>query len=161
MRPAGERGADQALGVRPDLAGPPAEPIRRPLGVTPVGAGHVIGVRAVLTAYVAALMGADALAAMEDLDRARGDPHVDLGADERVRDRIQEVMDLVVVIEIDPRAPPFRELPIVGGQVVEDVALDLLEQLATAQAEVAHGALVHALHWASEKKVSRRSRPRM
>src|SRR5271157_6131734 len=52
MRPAGEHGADQAFGVRPDLAGPAAEPIRRPLGVTPVGAGHVVGVRAVLAAHV-------------------------------------------------------------------------------------------------------------
>ena len=91
-------------------------------------------------------MDADALAAMEDLDRARGDPHVDLGADELVRDRIQEVMDLDVVIEIDARAPPFRELPIVGGQGNEGVALDLLEQLPSAQAEVAHRTIVHALH---------------
>ena len=36
MRPAGEHGDDQPFGVRPDLAGPAAEPIRRPLGVTPV-----------------------------------------------------------------------------------------------------------------------------
>ena len=49
-------------------------------------------------------MDADALAPMEDLDCSRGDPHVDIGADERVRDRIQEVMDLDVVIEIDARA---------------------------------------------------------
>ena len=90
----------------------------------------MVGVRAVLAAHVTALMDADALAAMEDLDRARGDPHVDLGADERVRNRIQEVMDLDVIIEIDARAPPFRELPIVGGQGVEGAALDLLEQLA-------------------------------
>ena len=138
MRPAGEHGADQAFGVRPDLAGPAAEPIRRPLGVAPVGAGHMVGVRAVLAADVASLMDADALAAMEDLDRSRGDPHVDLGADERVRDRIQKVMDLDVIVEIDPRAPPFRELPIVGGQGDEGVALDRLEQLASAQAEVAH-----------------------
>ena len=53
-----------------------------------------------------------------------GDPHLDLGADERVRDRIQKVMDLDVVVEIDPRAPPFCELPIVGGQGDEGVALD-------------------------------------
>ena len=44
MRPAGEHGADQPFGVRPDLAGPSAEPIRRPLGVAPVGAGRVIEV---------------------------------------------------------------------------------------------------------------------
>src|SRR5271167_696969 len=101
MRPAGEHGADQAFGVRPDLAGPTAEPIRRPLGVAPVGAGHMVGVRAVLAAHEPALMGADALTAMEDLDGSRGDPHVDLGADQRVRDRIEKVMDLDVVVEVD------------------------------------------------------------
>ena len=92
----------------------------------------MVGVRAVLAAHVTALMDADALAPMEDLDGSRGDPHLDLGADERVRDRIQKVMDLDVIVEIDPRAPPFRELPIVGGQGDEGVALDLHEQLATA-----------------------------
>ena len=76
----------------------------------------MVGVRAVLAAHVAALMDADALAAMEDLDGARGDAHLDLGADQRVRNRIEEVMDLDVIVEIDPRAPPFRELPVVGGQ---------------------------------------------
>ena len=55
-------------------------------------------------------------------------------------------MDLDVIIEVDSRAPPFRELPILGRQAVERSALDLLEQLAPAQAEVAHSALVHALH---------------
>jgi hypothetical protein len=46
MPPAGEHGGDQPLGVRPDLAGPAAEPVRRPLGVTPVGSRHVIVIRA-------------------------------------------------------------------------------------------------------------------
>src|SRR5208337_3669983 len=80
MRPAGEHGADQAFGVWPDLAGPAAEPVRRPLRVAPVGGGNMVGVRAVLAADVTALMDADALAPMEDLDGSRGDPHVDLGA---------------------------------------------------------------------------------
>jgi hypothetical protein len=71
----------------------------------------MVGVRAVLAAEGAALMSPDALAAMEDLDHARGDPHVDLGADQRVRDRIEKIMDFDVIVEIDPRAPPFRELP--------------------------------------------------
>src|ERR1700739_1464421 len=43
-QPAGEHGADQALVVRPDLAGPAAEPIRRPLGVAPMRAGHMLRV---------------------------------------------------------------------------------------------------------------------
>ena len=106
----------------------------------------MVGVRAVLAARVTALMDADALAPMEDLDGSRGDPHVDLGADERVRNRIQKVVDLDVIVEIDPRAPPLRELPVVGGQGDESVALDRLKQLPTAQAEVAHGTIVHAAH---------------
>ena len=114
----------------------------------------MLGVRAVLAAHGAALMGADALAAMEDLDGSRRDPHVDLGADQRVRDRIEKVMDLDVIVEVDPRAPPFRELPIVGGQGGEGVALNGLEQLASAQAEVAHGTLVHALHDVSNRRVA-------
>jgi hypothetical protein len=32
----------------PDPGGPAAEPIRRPLGVTPARTGHALGVRAVL-----------------------------------------------------------------------------------------------------------------
>ena len=65
----------------------------------------MVGVGAVLGAHVTALMDADALAPMEDLDGSRGDPHLDLGADQRVRNRIQKVMDLDVIIEIYPRAP--------------------------------------------------------
>ena len=106
----------------------------------------MVGVRAVLAAEVAALVRRDALAAMEHLDRVRGDANLDLGADQRVWNRVAEVMDLDVVIEIDPRAPPFRELPILCRQAVERGTLDLLEQFAPAQAEMAHGALVHALH---------------
>jgi hypothetical protein len=88
MWPAGEHGDDQALGVRADLAGPAAEPFRRPLRVTSVGTGHVLGVRAVLAADVAALVDRDAPATMEHLDRARGDANLDLCANEGVRDRV-------------------------------------------------------------------------
>ena len=82
----------------------------------PMGAGHVVGVRAVFAAHVAALVRRDALAAMEHLDRARSDANLDLGADQRVRNRVEEVMDLDVIIEVDSRASPFRELPIFGWQ---------------------------------------------
>jgi hypothetical protein len=51
---------------------------------------------------------ADALAAMECLDRTCGDSHIDLDADEGVRDRIHEVMDLDVIVEIDAGAAATR-----------------------------------------------------
>jgi hypothetical protein len=100
----------------------------------------------VLAAHVAALVDRDALAAMKGFDRARGDPHIDLGANQRVRNRVEEVMNLDVIVEVDPCAPPFRELPILGRQRVEGRALDLLEQLAPTQTELAHRTFVHALH---------------
>jgi hypothetical protein len=55
------------------------------------------------------------------------DAYVDFLTNERVRNRIEEVMDLDVIVEADPRASPFRELPILRGQVVEDATLDFLE----------------------------------
>src|ERR1700730_15479213 len=146
MGPTGQHSDDQPFGARPDFAGPSAEPIRRPFGVASMRAGHVVGVCPVFWAQVTALVGAAALPAVEYLDGARGDPQIDFGADERMRDRIEEVMDLDVIVEIDARAAPFRELPIVGGQSGEGLALNLFEQLAAADAESAHRALVHALH---------------
>jgi len=154
MRAAGEHGADQAFGVRPDLARPTAEPTWRPLGVTPVRAGHVVGVRAMLAAHVSALMDRDPLATMEDFDRARGDANIDFRPNKGVGNRVEEVMDLDMIVEVDPRAPPFRELPILSRQCVEDVPLDLLEQLEPAQAEMAHGTLVHALHHKRDRRVA-------
>jgi len=71
-----------------------------------------------------------------------GDPHVDFGADQRVWNRVEVLVDLDVIIEIDARAFPFGELL---RQGVEGVALDLLEQLAATDAEFAHRPLVHAL----------------
>jgi hypothetical protein len=107
----------------------------------------------VLAAHVPALVGPDALAAMEDLDHARADPHVDLGADQRARNRVREVVDLDVIIEIDPRAPPLRELPIVSGQGNEGGTPDCLEQLA---AEVAHGTLGAVAYIAKAGTLARR-----
>ena len=146
MLSAGEHGADQAFGVRPNLAGPAAETIRRPFGVAPVGAGHVIGLRAMLAAHVAALVDRDALTAMEHLDDSLGDTDLDFGANEGMRNRIEELVDLDVIVEVDPCASPFGKLPILGRQAIEGGAFDLLEQLAPAQPEFAHRALVHTLH---------------
>jgi hypothetical protein len=86
------------------------------------------------------------LAAMEDLDRACGGANFNLGADERMRDRIEKAVDLNVVIEIDASAAPIGELPVVGRQRRQRAPLDLFEQLTSAHPELAHGRNVHALH---------------
>jgi len=41
---------------------------------------------------------------MEHLDDALGDADLDFGANEGVRNRIEELMDLDVIVEIDPCA---------------------------------------------------------
>ena len=61
--------------------------LRRPLGIAPMGTRHVIGIGAVPAPAVAALMSGDPLAAVEDLDGAAGQAHVDLLADQGVRHR--------------------------------------------------------------------------
>ena len=154
MGPAFEHGDDERLGVRPDLGGPAAEPLGRPFGVTAMRARHVLRVRPAPGAPVAALMDGDALAAMEDLDRAGGGAHVDLGADQRMRNRIEEVVDLDMIVEAQPRSPPFGELPIVDRQRDERVALNSVEQLATAHAKLAHRPFVHARDGARDRLIA-------
>ena len=58
-------------------------------------------------AEIATLMDANALTAMEYLDHAGGDAHIDLDADQRVRNRIKKVVSLDVIVEIYTRALPF------------------------------------------------------
>src|SRR6516162_3786405 len=67
-----------------------------------MGSGHVLGIRAMEPAAIAAQMRGDTLAAMEDLDGARGDADLDLFADQGVRHRIEEAVDLDVVVRADP-----------------------------------------------------------
>jgi len=43
---------------------------------------------------------------------ANGVGVVFLGANERVWNRVEEVVDLDVIVEVDSGAPPFRELPV-------------------------------------------------
>ena len=81
----------------------------------PVRGRHVRGVRAMARAQITALMQARACAAIKYFDDARGDAHIHFRADQTVRNRIEEVVDLDVIIQVDPCAPPFRELPVFGG----------------------------------------------
>jgi len=111
-----------------------------------MGTRHVLRGRAALAAHIAALVNRDPLAAMEDLDRSRGDARFDLGANERMGNRVEKVVDFDVIVEVDSGAPPLRELPILGRQRGQRVAFDLFEQLPPARAQMAHRVLVHALH---------------
>jgi hypothetical protein len=95
-------------------------------------------------AAIAALMGGDALGAMECLDGAGGDAQVDLGADQRVRHRVVEAVDLDVVVEPNAGEPPLGELVIALWQRSQRRPLNAGEQIAPAQAEAPHDVAVHA-----------------
>ncbi len=145
MGPAGENGDDQPFGLRTDGRAPAPEALRRPFGVSAVGARHVRGVCSIARPAIAALMDRDAFAAMEDLDHSRGRPDIDLLTDERVRDGIEEAPELGMVIRRDPRKAPFGELVLLGGQACERRAFDRLEEMAAADTQPAHDMIVDAL----------------
>src|SRR5208283_2946899 len=125
---------------------PALKPFRCPLGISAMGARHVLGIGAVALAGVAPWMSGDARAAMKHLDRARGDADVDLLADQAVRHRIEEALDLDVIVETDAGQAPLGVNIFGSGQATEQRTLDRLEQYAPADAEPAHRALVHLPH---------------
>ena len=92
----------------PIAAGLSLDPLMRPVAITPVRTRHVFGDRGRTIRALAARMGRHQLAAMEDLHRLRRDAHVHLFAQQPERHRVEMLLDLDVVIEIDPAALPVR-----------------------------------------------------
>ena len=65
-----------------------------------MSARHVFGIGAVAGAAEPALMSRDPAAAMEHLDGALRRSQVHLLTDERVRDRVQEAVELDVIVDV-------------------------------------------------------------
>ena len=61
-------------------------------------------------------MGGNALAAVEDFDRARGDARPNLLAQQLVRHRVVVLLDLDVIVEPDPAFLPFGKDVRLGRQ---------------------------------------------
>ena len=88
MRPPGQHGKDQRLRAGTDVARLSLEAFRRPLGIAPVRAGHVVGLGVMPRAGVAPQVSRNPLAAVEHLDGAGGGAGIDLLAEQRVRHRV-------------------------------------------------------------------------
>ena len=75
---------------------------------------------------------------MEQLDRARGQPGLDLVADQAVGDRVVVAVDVDMVVEADPAQAPLGIF--VGGrrQRLERRMVELEEQIAAAHPQAAH-----------------------
>ena len=99
-------------------------------------------------------MDGDALALVEDLDAAGGQPRLDLGASEAVGDGIIVGVDVDVIVDADPAHAPLAVLIGLAGERLERRAVDLLEQLAAGDAEPPQAlALVELRHEFAERGV--------
>ena len=162
-------GDDEPLRLGADLAGPTFEAGGRPLGVVAVGARHVLGIGAVPLAAMAPIVGSDALAAMEHLDRAGGEPDLDLLADQRVGHRVEEAGGLDITVEIDPGQPSLGE-DVVDRRQGSRAALSMTSnsarrvvssrrmRWALMRSTIAAMAALHSTSW---KKVCLHKRPRL
>ena len=103
-------------------------------------------------------MRGNALAAVEDLDRARRDARPDLLAQQLVRHRVVVLLDLDVVVEPDPAFLPFGKDVGLGRQRLERRPFQLLEQRATARAEMARHAVVDLRDQLGDGRVQCRER---
>src|ERR1700677_3629305 len=140
------RWADPA-GVLPDALDGPA-------GVAPVAGGHVFGNGGVFPVPARPDVDGDALAFVENLDAAGGQPRLDLGAGEAVGDRIIVGVDVDVMVDAAPPHAPLAIFVRLAGQRLERRAIDLLEQLAAGHAEPAKALLVIELdHKLAERGV--------
>ena len=108
MGPALEDLLAQRRGRRADLAGVFPDALDRPAGVAPVARGHVLGNGGVLPVPAGPQMDGDALALVEDLDAAGGQPRLDLGAGEAVGDGVIMGVDVDVIVDADPGSRAIR-----------------------------------------------------
>src|SRR5277367_3523523 len=154
MGPAFENLLAERRGRRADLTGVFPDTLDRPAGVAPVTGRHVLGNGRVLPVPARPEMNGDALALMENLDAAGGQPRLDLGAGEAVGDRIIVGVDVDVIVDADPAHAPLAVFVRLVRQRLERRAVDLLEQLAAGDAEPSQGLLVVELgHELAERGV--------
>ena len=81
-----------------DRAGLPPRALRRPVGIAPVARRHVHAHRRMLAVRGRTDMCGNALAAVEDLDRARGDARPHLLAQQLMRHGVIVLVDIDVAI---------------------------------------------------------------
>ena len=115
--------------IGPDGSRLAADPLDRPVGKAAVRRGHMLGHGGVAAVAAAAHVCRDPLAFVEQLDRARCDPRLDLVPGKAVRHRVEVPLDLDVIIEAGAPHPPFGEDVGLGRQGPQGWPFDGLEQL--------------------------------
>lgn len=141
MRAVGENRLDKGRRRRADRAGPGDEARGGPLQVALMGLGHVGRVGGVAAAAMAADVGGDPLAAMEDLDGRGREARIDVLVDEGVGDGVVMPVQLDVIVDVDASVHlPLAVDEGLGRQGAERGPVQTGEQLVPARAVQAHGA---------------------
>src|SRR5882672_726325 len=138
VRAAAQDDVDQGGGVWPDGGGFALDALVRPAGVAAMRARHVLGHGSVAATSAAQQMAGDTLALVEQLDRTLGDARLELLAQQAVRHRVVMAVDVDVVVEADPALAPLGVDVGFDRQSGERRTVEFVEQLASADAEVAH-----------------------
>ena len=87
-------------------------------------------------------MRGDPAVLVEDLDGVGREPHVDLAAAQRVGDAVERVLDLDVVVDVDPGLAPLGVLVALGRERPERGAVQILEPAAAAALDLLERPLV-------------------
>ncbi len=99
-----------------DRRGLAQQPGRRPLGVAAMRAWHVLGDRRVPVRPRVAQMAGNPVFRVEQLDGLVGDARLDYLAHQPIGHRVEVAVDLDVVVEPRPAAPPLRVGIGLGGR---------------------------------------------
>jgi hypothetical protein len=115
-------------GARPGLLRPGDDARGGPLQILLMGLRPMSRLRGVAALFVAAQMDGDPAPGVEDLDGTLGDSHVDLLAEELVRDAVEVAEDLDVVVDVDSGLLPSREFVALLWKCTQERAFQRLEQ---------------------------------
>ena len=144
--PGFEESFDEGGGVGPDPAAPVDQSRRGPVRVGAVGGRHVGPIGGVGALAAGAEVNGDAPVPVEDLDGVRTDPNVDLAAGQRVRDTVEGVPDLDVVVDVDAGPAPLGVLVAPGGERLQRRTVQILEPAAPAAPGLLERPLVQRGH---------------
>ena len=87
-----------------------------------------------------------------------GGAGIDLFTDQRVRHRVEETVDLNMVVDADAGEAPLSILVVLLWQRLHGRPLDCFEQLASADTQAAHLAAVHPLERHANRGLALRQR---
>src|SRR5262249_11409537 len=116
-----------------------------PFGDEPMGTWHVVDLGAGAGTAIAALVNGDAFRSVEYFDDAAGGAHLHLLPEQSVRHRIEEAIDLNVIIGRHTRETPLSVFVPRSRQRTECRPLDTWEQIVATDAQATHDVIVHAL----------------